>query len=59
MKKLTLDIDALHVETFQVDPAVADVRGTVHGAVTTDDNTIPRSHLSNCLPQPWTEGRVL
>ncbi len=61
MKKLTLQIDALRVESFQVDPAVADVRGTVQGAaVTTDANTIPASqYMSNCLAQPWTEGYVI
>lgn len=59
MKKLTLEIDALRVESFQVDPAVADVRGTVHGAaVTTDANTFPGSqYVSNCMPQQdWGQG---
>lgn len=59
MKKLTLQIDALCVETFQVDPAVAALRGTVQGAVTTDDTDIRESYPAYCQPQPWTEGYVI
>lgn len=51
MKKLTLQIDALQVETFQVDPAVAEQRGTVE-AHSTDGAGCPKSYPYHCLPQP-------
>jgi len=50
MKKLTLDVDSLHVETFQADPAVAGVRGTVQGA-STDGVGCPKSYPYYCPPQ--------
>ncbi len=56
MKKLTLEIDALRVESFQVDPAVAELRGTVQGAGSTDGVGCPKSYPFHCLPQPMTPG---
>jgi hypothetical protein len=56
MKKLTLAIDTLHVETFQVDPAVAELRGTVQGAFSTDGVGCPKSYPYHCFPQPVSSG---
>lgn len=53
MKKLTLEIDALHVETFQVDPAMAWQRGTVQGA---GSYTYDLSCETHCMPVPMTHG---
>jgi hypothetical protein len=52
MKKLALEIDSLTVETFEVDPAVAELRGTIHGADSTDGAGCPKSYPYHCLPQP-------
>lgn len=52
MKKLTLQIDALRVESFQVDAAMAGLRGTVQGAAT---NTNEHSCMSFCVPDPVSE----
>jgi hypothetical protein len=51
MKKLTLEIETLSVESFQVDPAVAELRGTVQGADSTDGAGCPDSYPFHCLPQ--------
>lgn len=56
MKKLSLQIDALRVESFEVDPAVAVVRGTVQGAGSTDGGGCPKSYPFYCFPQPLSGG---
>lgn len=53
MKKLMLEVDALRVESFQVDVTVAGLRGTVQGAGSFTDNG---SCLSYCVPDPVSEG---
>jgi hypothetical protein len=55
MKKLTLEIDSLLVETFQVNPAVAELRGTVQGN-STDGVGCPKSYPYHCLTQPISRG---
>jgi hypothetical protein len=55
MKKLTLEIEALSVETFQVDNAVDALRGTVQAAGSTDGAGCPKSYPFHCLPQPWSD----
>lgn len=52
MKKLTLDLDKLAVDSFQADAATAELRGTVRGAGTTDGD----SYVYYCVPKPFTEG---
>jgi hypothetical protein len=52
MKKLTLDLDKLAVDSFEADAATAGVRGTVLGAGTTDGD----SYVNYCVPKPFTEG---
>lgn len=56
MKKLTLEIDALRVETFQVDSALAELRGTVQGAGSTDGVGCPKSYPFDCGPARPTSG---
>ena len=51
MKKLTLEIDALQVEAFQVDPAMAGPRGTVQGYFSNE-----LSCVNQCVPVPLTHG---
>lgn len=55
MKKLTLEIDALQVETFQVDSAAAEQRGTVQ-AHSTDGVGCPKSYPFACGPARPTVG---
>lgn len=54
MKKLSLRLDALRVESFQVDAAVAELRGTIQGAGSTDGAGCPNSYPFRCPPQPWS-----
>jgi hypothetical protein len=51
MKKLTLDLEALRLESFDVDTA-PDALGTVHGADSTATDGCPGSYPFHCLPQP-------
>ncbi len=54
MKKLTLQIDTLRVESFPMDAAVAGLRGTVQGAASATYNE--HSCMSFCVPDPMSEG---
>ena len=51
MKKLTLDVDALCIESFEADENVEALRGTVQGADSTDGAGCPKSYPYHCLPQ--------
>jgi hypothetical protein len=51
VKKLTLDLEALCLESFDVD-AAPDALGTVHGADSTATDGCPGSYPFHCLPQP-------
>jgi len=51
MKKLALDLEALRLESFDVD-AASDALGTVHGADSTATDGCPGSYPFHCLPQP-------
>ena len=51
MKKLTLDLDALCLESFEVDEAAAALRGTVQGADSTATDGCPGSYPFHCVPQ--------
>jgi hypothetical protein len=51
MKKLTLDLEALRLESFDVDTAPSAL-GTVHGADSTVTDGCPGSYPFHCLPQP-------
>ncbi|HST62130.1 MAG TPA: hypothetical protein VLK84_25735 [Longimicrobium sp.] len=53
MKKLTLEIETLRVESFSVDAAVAGLRGTVQGAASATYNE--HSCMSFCVPDPMSE----
>lgn len=55
MKKLVLDLDALSVESFEADSTVAELRGTVRGADSTDGAGCPKSYPFHCLPQPVSD----
>jgi hypothetical protein len=50
MKKLTLDVEMLCLESFDV-AETADVHGTVHGADSTVGDGCPNSYPYHCLPQ--------
>lgn len=43
-KKLKLKIEELHIDQFQVQPAVAAPQGTVHGFDSMDSDTAPCDH---------------
>ena len=49
MKKLTLNVEALRVEQFQVLPAAVEARGTVRGHET-DEGTSCYWHFCNDAP---------
>jgi len=51
MKKLSLVLDALRVESFATTPEAAAVRGTIRAASETDGNTFcgPSCELTQCL----------
>ena len=51
MKKLTLDPEALRLESFDVFDVEAE-RGTIHGADSTVGDGCPGSYPYHCLPQP-------
>jgi hypothetical protein len=66
MKKLTLKIDELHVESFRVDSDDAVIRGTVFGQsgqiYTCPDSVrmcIVGPSESGCSDEPWNPGESL
>jgi hypothetical protein len=52
MKKLTLDVDALRIESFHTEDALYAAGGTVHGADSSAGDGCPNSYPFHCLPQP-------
>ncbi|HEX8242436.1 MAG TPA: hypothetical protein VF541_03025 [Longimicrobium sp.] len=50
MKKLTLDLEALRLESFDV-ADTEDVQGTVFGADSTVTDGCPNSYPYHCVPQ--------
>ena len=50
MKKLTLDLDELRLESFDVDDAPEALRGTVRGADSTATDGCPGSYPFYCPP---------
>jgi hypothetical protein len=51
MKKLTLELEMLDVESFCLDDAPG-AQGTVLGAESTATDGCPASYPFHCLPQP-------
>ena len=59
MKKLSLNLDALSVETFSTAPDEPDLRGTVHGHVTWQYNGCTAALPCNPSSSPdYTEERT-
>jgi hypothetical protein len=53
MKKLTLDIEQLTVEQFQIEPAAGDAKGTVLGHQVSDAYSDPCRFCPE-MPITWT-----
>jgi hypothetical protein len=48
MKKLKLDLDSVHVQSFEITPEAEELEGTVHGAMITQRTGCGYTCVASC-----------